>query len=84
MTARLMMATLLVLTLVGCRDEPSREDVEATAEEVLSNVETPDDLEAATQELVELESRIPIEDRSAAGMVAQVARQSAELLEELR
>ena len=31
MTTRLMAATLMVLTLAGCRLEPSREDVEATA-----------------------------------------------------
>ena len=31
MTTRLMLATLVVLMVVGCRDEPSREDVEATA-----------------------------------------------------
>ena len=31
MTTRLMAATLMVLTLAGCRPEPSREDVEATA-----------------------------------------------------
>lgn len=47
MTTRRIAATLMVLTLAGCRPEPSREDVEATAEELLDNVETPDDLEAA-------------------------------------
>ena len=86
MTTRLTAATLMVLTAAGCRPEPSREDVEATAEELLTNVETADELEAALSELIELESRIPIEDRWAedAERMAELEEVTDEVLTSLR
>ena len=54
MTTRLITATLMVLTLAGCRDESPREDVGAAEEELLNNAATVEELEAELLEIAGL------------------------------